>query len=492
MNALLLYPGFPDTFWSLKHALKFIRKRSVMPPLGLLTVAAMLPRGWNLRLIDTNVQTLTQADLAWADMAFISAMAVQKESALRLIARCRAAHLTVVAGGPMFTAEHDAFRQVDHLVLNEAERTLPPFLADLQAGHPQRVYRSGRFADLHHTPTPMWSLLNMRHYGFMGVQYSRGCPFDCEFCDVTALFGRKPRVKSPAQICEELNSLERAGWKGPIFFVDDNLVGNKRAVRDELLPALIEWRRTHRAMTFNTQASINIADDPRLLDQLARAGFDTVFVGIETPDDRSLMECGKAQNQRRDLLADVKRIQRAGIQVQAGFIVGFDTDSPSIFQRQIDFIQNSGIVTAMVGILQALPGTRLYERLRHENRLLGAGDGNNVHATTNIVPKMNLQSLLDGYRRIVTSVYSPRAYYRRVRAFLRECGRPQVTARLDRERIMAFARSVVRIGVLGRERFQYWHLLAWTLLHRPTLFARAVTLAISGHHFRRVFESALI
>ena len=486
MNALLLYPSFPDTFWSLKQALKFIHKRSAMPPLGLLTMAAMLPENWNLRLIDTNLEVLSEDDLAWADVALISAMGVQKQSALKLIARCKAANVTVIAGGPMFTAEHSEFPQVDHLVLNEAEVTLRLFLADLQQGRAKRIYRSNEFADLHETPVPMWRLLEMKHYGFMGVQYSRGCPFNCEFCDVTALFGRKPRTKSPAQIIAELNALERAGWRGPIFFVDDNLAGNKKSLRSELLPALIAWRRSHRAMTFNTQASINIADDAELLQLLSRAGFDTVFVGIETPNAGGLVECGKVQNQSRDLIRDVKKIQRAGIQVQGGFIVGFDSDSTSIFQRQIDFIQKSGIVTAMVGILQALPGTQLYERLRRENRLIDSGNGDNVDGTTNILPRMNRQMLLDGYRSVLKSIYSPRHYYQRVRIFLRECGRPHVSTRLDLERMLAFFRSVLHIGVLGRERFQYWYLLAWTLVRRPRLFSQAVTLAISGYHFRRV------
>jgi radical SAM superfamily enzyme YgiQ (UPF0313 family) len=322
----------------------------------------------------------------------------------------------------------------------------------------------------------------------MAVQYSRGCPFNCEFCNVTALFGRKPRVKSAAQIIAELNAIEQAGWRGPIFFVDDNLIGNKRLARTELLPALVEWQKTHRGTTFNTQASINIADDPELLDLLARAGFDTVFIGIETPDNSGLAECGKAQNQGRDLVADVKKIQRAGIQVQGGFIVGFDSDSPSIFQRQIDFIQKSGIVTAMVGILQALPGTDLYRRLRRENRLVNAGNGDNVDGTTNILPTMNPQTLTDGYRAILKSIYSPRSYYKRVRTFLRECGRPQVSIRLDGQRFLAFVRSVLRIGVLGRERLHYWQLLLWTLIYRPRLFSQAVTLAISGYHFRRFCE----
>jgi radical SAM superfamily enzyme YgiQ (UPF0313 family) len=486
MNVLLLYPRFPDTFWSLKHALKFIRKQSAMPPLGLITMAALLPREWTLRLIDTNVSALSDADLSWADMVMISGMAVQKESARQVIARCNAAGVRVVAGGPLFTAQHEQFPTVDHFVLNEAEVTLPGFLADLQAGCAKRIYRSSELADLSTTPAPLWRLLQMKHYGFMGVQYSRGCPFNCEFCDVTALFGRKPRVKHARQILAELDSLLDAGWKGPIFFVDDNLIGNKKAVRTDLLPALIEWRKMHRTSAFNTQASINIADDPQLMQQMVSAGFDNVFIGIETPNQDSLVECGKVQNKSRDLVADVKKIQRAGMQVQGGFIVGFDSDGPSIFQRQIDFVQKSGIVTAMVGLLQAMPGTALYDRLRREGRLLDTGTGDNVNGTTNFIPTMNLDTLRAGYQSILRSLYSPRRYYQRVRTFLREYRPAKVRTPLDRERVLAFFRSLLRIGIFGRERVYYWHLLIWTLLRRPRLFADAVTLAISGYHFRRI------
>jgi radical SAM superfamily enzyme YgiQ (UPF0313 family) len=492
MNVLLLYPRFPDTFWSLRHALKFIRKQSAMPPLGLLTVAAMLPRDWNLRLIDVNVTELSDKDLAWADMAMISGMAVQKESAHELIARCNRAGKKIIAGGPLFSAQHEVFPTVDHFVLNEAELTLAPFLADLKAGKPKRIYSSKEFADLSQTPTPMWKLVDLKRYGSVGVQYSRGCPFNCEFCDVTALLGRKPRVKSSDQVIAELDALHEAGWRWPVFFVDDNLVGNKKTARTDLLPALIQWQTTHRGTSFNTQASINIADDPELMRLMAAAGFDTVFVGIETPNLESLTECGKQQNKNRDLVADVKKIQRAGMQVQGGFIVGFDHDEPSIFARQIDFIQKSGIVTAMVGLLQAMPGTALHTRLHREGRLRGCGTGNNVDGSTNIIPaKMSLKTLSEGYQSIVKSIYSPSQYYRRVRTFLREYRRPQIRTRFDRVRLAAFFRSILYLGVLGRERVQYWQLLIWTLFRRPLLFSEAVSLAISGYHFRRICELQL-
>lgn len=488
MKVLLIYPEFPDTFWSFKHALKFVRKRASSPPLGLLTVAAMLPDDWQLRLVDLNVTRLTEADLAWADYAFIGGMVVQRESAREVIARCRRAGLTTVAGGPLFASEHDQFPEVDYFVLNEAEITLPLFLADLARGQPKRLYTTTEFPDISRSPAPRWDLLDMSRYVTMSIQYSRGCPYNCDFCNVTALFGHRPRIKSPAQIIAELDSMVRAGWRGKVFFVDDNLIGNKKGLKTELLPALIDWQRTKKGMPFYTEASINLADDEDLMELMCEAGFDTVFIGIETPDEESLLECSKNQNRNRDLVADVKRIQRAGLQVQGGFIVGFDTDTPSIFQRQIDFIQNSGIVTAMVGLLQAPPGTALYERMKREGRLLEFVSGNNVDGTTNIIPKMNLDTLQAGYRKILDQIYAPEPYYQRVRTFLREYRPPKIKSRFEFEYVWAFFRSIIRLGIIGRERVHYWKLLWWALLRRPRLFHLAVTFAIYGYHFRKVCE----
>jgi radical SAM superfamily enzyme YgiQ (UPF0313 family) len=484
---LLIYPSFPDTFWSFHYALKFIGRKSSFPPLGLLTVAAMLPEAWEKRLVDLNVRSLRPSDLAWADCALVSAMAVQRQSAREVLARCRAAGLRTVAGGPLFSSEPDAFPEVDHLVLNEAEVTLPQFLADLDRGVPQRVYRSSEFPDIRATPVPLWHLADLKRYGSMNIQYSRGCPFNCEFCNVTALFGHRPRSKTAAQVIAELDGLWDQGWRGGVFFVDDNLLGNQRRLREELLPALVAWQAEHPGIPFNTEASINLADDEELMRLMVRAGFDTVFVGIETPDENGLKECGKGQNRGRDLVADVRRMQRAGLQVQGGFIVGFDSDTPSIFQRQIDFIQESGIVTAMVGLLEALPGTRLYERLQREQRLRSlVTTGDNADGTTNIIPRMNLETLQSGYRHIMHHIYSPKNYYRRVRTFMQQYRTPDAKARVSVARLLAAARSAVRLGVLGRERFHYWRLMVWTALHRPSLFSLAVTLAIYGHHFRKV------
>jgi radical SAM superfamily enzyme YgiQ (UPF0313 family) len=322
----------------------------------------------------------------------------------------------------------------------------------------------------------------------MSVQFSRGCPYDCEFCNVTSLFGHRPRTKTAQQIVAELDGLWTGGWRGSVFFVDDNLIGNRKAAREELLPALIGWQRGKGGISFLTQATINLADDETLVRRMVEAGFDTVFVGIETPEAAGLRECQKRHNQGRDLVSDVKRLQRAGLQVQAGFIVGFDSDTPSVFQRQIDFIQQSGIVTAMVGLLQAFGGTRLYERLRREGRLLGEPTGDNADGTTNIVPAMGIGVLRAGYRRILQAIYSPRQYYQRLTTFLREYRAPKMGMRLDVTRIVAFFRSLYELGVVGKERVYYWKLLLWTAVCRPRLLPLAVSLAICGHHYRTICE----
>ena len=493
MKILMLYPEFPDTFWSFKHALQVIRKKAGTVPLGLLTVAAMLPKDWELRLVDLNVCALTTKDLEWADYAFISAMVVQKSSAHRAIARCKAAGLKVVAGGPLFTAEYEQFPEVDHFVLNEAEVTLAPFLRDLAQGQAQRIYTSTEFPDISQSPVPMWELADRKLYATMAIQYSRGCPFDCEFCNITSLFGHMPRVKTSTQILAELDALYNLGWRESVFFVDDNLIGNKKHLRDDLLPALIEWRKGKKGMPFNTEISINIADDEPLMNMMTQAGFDTVFIGVETPDDDSLAECNKKQNLHRDLVADIKRIQRAGLQVQGGFIIGFDNDTPSIFQKQVEFIQKSGVVTAMVGLLQAPMGTRLYKRMEQEQRLVGWSTGDNVDGTTNIIPKtMNLDVLQDGYRAVMKTLYAPKNYYARALTFLKEYKVPKFAIPLSAEYIRAFFRSVVRLGILGKERVHYWKLILWTLFRRPQLFALAITLAIYGYHFRQVMDLHLV
>jgi len=486
VNILLVYPEFPDTFWSFKHALRFVRKRAGAPPLGLLTVAALLPADWEKRLVDLNVTGLSQKDLLWADYVFISAMVVQRDAARAVIARCKEAGVKVVAGGPLFTMEHEQFPDVDHFVLNEAELTLPPFLADLANGCARTLYTTSEFPDIHQTPAPLWQLANLKYYDTVSIQFSRGCPFNCDFCNITTLLGHRPRTKTAPQIIAELDSLYALGWRKGVFFVDDNFIGNKKLLKSEILPALIAWRKGKIGMPFNTEASINLADDPELMALMAQAGFETVFVGIETPNEDSLTECNKVQNKGRDLVASVKRLQRAGLQVQGGFIVGFDSDTPAIFQQQIDFIQKSGIVTAMVGLLQAPPGTRLYDRMQQEGRLVREMSGDNVDGSTNIIPKMGLEPLREGYRQLLAHIYAPRFYYERVITFLREYRPPKIRPHLDVQHILALGRSIYELGIRSEERPHYWKLFFWTLFRRPRLFPLAITLTIYGFHFHQV------
>ncbi|MBS1271929.1 MAG: Hopanoid C-2 methylase [Candidatus Marinimicrobia bacterium] len=488
MNILLLYPKIPDTFWSFKHALKFIRKRAGSPPLGLLTVAALLPDHWNKRLVDFNVSTLGPDDMSWADYAFISGMDLQREPTHRLIEQCHQNNLPVVGGGPLFSCAPDKFPEVDHLVLGEAEITLPGFLSDLQAGTPKNRYETAQHPDLQLSPTPDWSLLNMDRYATMSVQYSRGCPYHCEFCNVTTLFGHAPRTKPSAQMIAELNALYSQGWRDQIFFVDDNFIGHRKHLKNDLLPALIHWRETHPEISFLTETSINLADDPELMTMLSQAGFQSVFIGIETPEEACLHEASKSQNQNRDMVADVKRIHQNGIQVQGGFIVGFDNDPPSIFERQIQFIQQSGIVVAMVGLLQAPSGTKLYERLQEAGRLLGFMSGDNVDGSTNILPKMGLDTLKTGYRHILENIYSPKQYYQRLKTFLKDYKPGKVNTSVSREEIFALFRSIFQLGIVGKERLYYWKLFFWTLFRKPKLFPLAITLSIYGYHFRKVCE----
>lgn len=500
MKILLVYPRFPDTFWSFTHALKFIAKKATHPPLGLLTVAAMLPEDWELKLVDLNIIPLHDNDLAWADYVFLSAMAVQKDSVRDIIARCQKAGVKIVAGGPLFTAEHDQFEGIDHLVLNEAEVTLPEFVADLERGEVKPVYTTTTFPAITQTPIPRWDLLDMKKYVSLNIQYSRGCPFQCEFCDITVLFGHRSRTKQTSQIIAELESLFTHGWRGSVFFVDDNFIGNKRTLKDDLLPAIIAWMEQRKyPFTFITEASLNLADDDDLMRLMVQAGFDAVFVGIETPDEESLAECAKIQNKNRDLVACVQKMQQAGLQVQGGFIVGFDHDSPSIFERQIEFIQQSGIVTAMVGLLNVPRGTRLYKRMAQEGRLTDDFSGNNTAFATNFIPKMGYDALVNGYQTIIRGIYAPQPYYARVKTFLRDYHPlKKQSLRFYLSGLLfqtghfgAFFKSMLLLGIKDKERGHYWKLFFWSLFKRPELFGEAITYAIYGYHFRKIFENYL-
>jgi radical SAM superfamily enzyme YgiQ (UPF0313 family) len=490
LRILLVYPRYPDTFWSFKHALKFIFKKAAFPPLGLLTVAAMLPEKWEKKLVDMNTTALTDKDLDWADYVFLSGMVAQQDSAREVIDRCKRLGAKIVVGGPFFNPGYEdfGFDEIDHLIFGEAEDKLPLFVEDLEKGCAKHIYASEEFPDISRTPVPLWSLVNTKKYQSMTIQYSRGCPFNCEFCDIVILNGHKPRTKDKSQIIAELDALYDAGWRASVFFVDDNFIGNKRKLKSEILPAIIEWsEEKKRPFTFYTEASINLADDEELMRLMVEAGFDCVFVGIESPSEESLVECNKLQNKNRDLLASVRRIQNYGLQVQGGFIVGFDSDPLSIFKSQIDFIQKSGIVTAMVGVLMAPPETKLYKRLKKENRILPKGSGDNTDGSTNFIPKMGRETLARGYKHIVDTIYAPKPYYDRIKTFLKEYkpgGKGKF--RVSLVHLVALIRSTWALGVKERGRIHYWKLVVWTLLKKPKTFPLSMTLAVQGFHFRKV------
>lgn len=486
MKVLLVYPRTPDTFWSFKHVLKFVSKKAAFPPLGLLTVAAMLPAEWQLKLVDLNVAALRDADLRWADYVFISGMIIHGRSAHEIAARCKDYGKVVVAGGPLFTTGYQDFPEIPHFVLGEAEDVMGQLLADMQAGTLQPVYRSTKWPDVHDTPVPRWDLIRLADYVSMPVQFSRGCPFNCEFCDIVILNGRVPRTKTPAQMVRELEALRLAGWRDMIFIVDDNFIGNRRRTR-ELLEALIQWRRRFPSrIGFITEASVDLAEHGELCAQMVAAGFKKVFLGIETTSASSLEECGKTQNSRRDLADAVRTLQRAGLEVMGGFIIGFDSDPPDIFARQFEFIQRTGVVTAMVGLLTALPQTALYKRLAAEGRLLVETCGNNTDAAVNFVTRLDREFIVAGYKDLLRKLYAPSAYYRRVRAFLRTFEPHGPAMRLSGADVKAFVKSLWLLGVWHRGRGGYWGMFWWTLLSRPRKFQAAMELSILGYHYRRI------
>ena len=492
MNILLVYPMYPDTFWSFKHALKFVSKKASFPPLGLLTVASMLPADWNKKLIDLNATRLEDDDILWADYAFISAMSIQSDSVDEIIQRCKKLNTKIVAGGPLFTSSSEYYDNVDHLILNEAEITLPQFLMDLEKGKPKQKYTSENWADIETTPLPLWGILTMNNYTSMNLQYSRGCPYDCDFCDITVLYGRKPRTKTKEQVIAELDILYFSGWRGPVFFVDDNFIGNKVKLKKEILPAIADWMEKRKNPFYlNTEASINLADDEQLMRLMVKAGFEAVFIGIESPNEESLVECNKTQNRNRDLISSVKKIQQAGLEVQGGFIVGFDNDPPSIFEKLTSFIQESGIVTAMVGLLNAPKGTKLQKRLENEGRMLKDFNGNNTDFSMNFIPRMDLTILLDGYQKILNKIYSPQYYYERVIKFLKDFEpKKKKVFHLNPNYILALFKSIVKLGVIGEERLYYWKLFFWSLFKKPQLFSLAILFTIYGFHFRKISGSS--
>lgn len=488
MKVLLLHPRFPDSFWSFRHSLKFLSAKTTFPCLGLLTVAVMLPKEWSLKMVDLNADLLTEEHLAWADMAFVSAMTIQSESAEEVIRRCQAAGVKVCAGGVYFTTEPDRDNPVDHLFLGEAEETIPVFLTDLAEGKAKAVYRAPRFPNLTQSPIPKWDLIDLSRYTVMPVQVSRGCPFDCDFCQVVTLLGRVPRYKTTPQVLAELHALFQAGWRGMLMFVDDNFTCHGGKAK-ELLQALVPWQAEHHyPFNFICQASMDLADHPELIALMGRAGFTQIFLGIETPVAESLAECNKRQNQNRDLLAAVRMIHDHGIEVFGGFIVGFDADPPSIFQDQIHFIEEAAIPAAAVSMLVAHPGTRLYQRLETEGRVLGRSSGDSVMNLEglNIVPKMGREQLIAGYRQLITRLYEPEPYYQRVLHFFDHFKpNPHVLPRppTPREKI-AFFRILWEIGFKQPGRLAFWRFIFRVLTRYHQFFPMAVAFAGGGYHYR--------
>ncbi len=492
INALLVYPKCPDTFWSFKHVLKFISRKAAFPPLGLLTIAPMLPKEWNKKLIDVNIKELSDQEIEWADIVLISAMLVQEKSAREIIKRCKGLGKKIVVGGPAFTTKYEKFSDVNHFVLNEAEITLPLFLEDFKKGKAKKVYTSNERPDITKTPTPDWSLINIKEYVTMAIQYSRGCPFNCEFCDIIIMNGRIPRTKTPEQIITELQSLYNRGWRGSVFIVDDNFIGNKIKVK-QMLPHLINWQKKNKyPFKFITEASLNLADDKELMQLMSKANFDKVFLGIETPSTNSLKECGKLQNTKRNLAESVKIIHKNGMQVMGGFIVGFDNDTEHIFEKQIKFIQEVGIATAMVGILTALPKTRLWHRLKREGRLIKETTGENTDGDINFIPKMGREKLSEGYKKIISTIYSPKHYFKRLNTFFKHY-KPKVKnkIKLPLKMIAAFFKSMWSVGVISKARFYYWKLLVKIGFTKIKALPLAIEQAIYWKHFSVVVEKTI-
>jgi len=498
MNALLIYPEFPETFWSFKHALKFLGKRAAQPPLGLMTVAALLPGAWKKRLVDTNVELLRDRDLAWADVVLLSGMHIQSESLLAIVERCRARGLRTVVGGPISSSVPAVELKADHVVIGEAESLIGELARELEQGTARPVYQAAERPEMCTSPLPDLSLIKMKRYSTMTVQYSRGCPFNCEFCDIIEIYGRRPRTKAVAQVLAELEQLHAAGWRDSVFIVDDNFIGNKARAK-ELLRAMAEWRTQAGAgFEFITEASLNLADDTELMQLMKDAGFKSVFLGIETPDESGLISSNKLQNTRRSLLESVERIQSYGIEVMGGFILGFDTDKEDIFDRMVEFIEKSGIPIAMVGLLQAMPGTQLFRRLRREGRIVDGGGGNNTFCERlNFLPRMDAAKLVEGYHEVMKRIYNCEAYYERVKLYLNRA-HPKPAKRapgerakkqprepwMTRDNLRALVNSIVRQGVFGRHQWSYWKFLAEAATRYRRCFGAAMTLAVMGYHFQ--------
>lgn len=490
MKALLVQPLAPKTYWGFQHSLHIVGKAASLPPLGLATLAALLPLEWKLRILDLNVEPLRDEDLRWADVLLLTGMLVHSASMMDVLARAKRLGVRTVVGGPAASAAPERFADADHVFSGEAEGRLRDLVRALETGTGPRVLSPPPARpDLTGRPPPRYDLLKRARYSSMSVQYSRGCPFSCEFCDVIELFGRAPRVKSTAQMLSELDALFGAGWRGPVFFVDDNFIGNRRGVA-ELLPELSRWQRQHGwPFELYTEASVDLAAQPKLVAAMVEAGFATVFLGIETPSAEALRESHKLQNLKVPSDEAVQRLTRAGLGVCAGFIVGFDSDGPGIFEAQRRFIDRLPIPTAMVGLLTAPPGTALWRRLDREGRLRRDFSGDQFDRP-NFDPRLDERVLLKGYRELLAALYEPGAYYTRCEHLVREVGKGRNRApTLDA--LLMLARIVFWLGIASLRRRYFWRLF-FRSLRRPHTFARAMGLAVQGEHLIRYTREDVI
>jgi radical SAM superfamily enzyme YgiQ (UPF0313 family) len=493
---LMIYPETPAAYWSFKHILKIVGRRAAFPPLGLMTVAALVPDRYEVRLVDMNVTSLKAEDILGADFVFISAMIIQKDSFEQAVACCKDLGNTVVAGGPYPTSSYEKITGVDHFILGEAETVMSQFFIDFEKGNPQKVYQCTKKPDMSSSPVPRFDLIKQRNYTTMSLQYSRGCPFNCEFCDIIEMFGRVPRAKGPVQFVGEMDALYKTGYRGPLFIVDDNFIGNKRNVK-KLLPAISAWQKERRYpyMIF-TEASVDLADDEELMDMMIDAGFNKVFLGIETPVQESLILSQKRQNVRIELKDGIEKIQRKGMEVTAGFILGFDSDPADVFDIQVDFINRSGIPMAMVGLLTALPNTQLYRRLESEDRITKETSGNNTNAfEVNFKPVMGIENLVNGYKKVISRIYDPGAYFSRCLVMMKRMPRGRFYAGAATPRMMLY---VVRIFLLSFIRQvcsfygnRYLKFLAKALSISPGCFPKAIKMALFGHHFYKITRGIL-
>ncbi|MBI4700131.1 MAG: DUF4070 domain-containing protein [Deltaproteobacteria bacterium] len=487
MKVLLVYPEIPPTYWGFQHALRLAGKASSLPPHGLISVAALLPAHWELRLVDANVRPLDDGDLGWADLVLVSGMQIQKHALLDVVRRSRAAGRRVVVGGPAATVEPEAFAEADCVFRGEAEQRIETLVRAIESGAPLPAVLGppeGRPA-MAAVPVPRFDLLELGRYASVSIQFSRGCPHRCEFCDVIELFGRRPRVKSSEQVLDEMAVLYARGYRGSVFVVDDNFIGHKPAAR-ELLARLEGWQEGHgRPFDLYTEASLELASDPELVRAMVRAGFSCVFLGIETPSAQALREAGKRQNLRTDLAQAVRRLTAAGLEVYGGFIVGFDSDDASVFEQQWNFISSLPMPLAMVGVLTAPPGTALWQRLRREGRLRQGSTGDQF-GRPNFVPRMDEGALLRGYRALLARLYEPEAYFRRCERYLAEVGsaRPGRGVR-RREDLATLLRAMWHLGIVGRQRACFWRLLGRSLRRSPRLLPWAVASSIRGEHLIR-------